>query len=263
VNQTTNPLNFLREQVRVFLTAVMFYTRIPCPTWVDHSPEYLNKATVYFPVIGMLMGLIAAGVYQASNLLWAAPVALLLSMVATIWLTGAFHEDGFADVCDGFGGGWSRAQILTIMKDSRLGTYGVVGLLFMLSAKFLILGTLPEGALYPAFILGHTASRAFAATFIWLLPYSREDEEGGKAKPVAQNVPISRLIAVWVFGLAPIVLLPNAYLALALLALFLPGFYLFRLYKKWLGGYSGDCLGAAQQLGELTLYFALAAMPWS
>ena len=118
----------MRRQIELLLTAVMFYTRIPCPAWVGHSEELLNKATIYFPVMGWVVGGVAGAVYWAAARLFGADVGLLLSIIASVLLTGAFHEDGFADMCDGFGGGWTREKILLIMKDSRLGTYGAVGL---------------------------------------------------------------------------------------------------------------------------------------
>ncbi len=117
------PDSWPRRQLRLLLTAVMFYTRLPVPRWVGHSDDQLNRATVYFPLIGWLVGGVAAGVYWGAAQLWPPLVAVLLSTGAGVLLTGAFHEDGLADTCDGFGGGWTRERILTIMKDSRVGKY--------------------------------------------------------------------------------------------------------------------------------------------
>ncbi len=97
----------------------MFYTRVPCPRWVGHEPDYLNKATRYFPLIGWLVGAIGFAVLWGGMQLWPTSVAVLLSIAAMVLTTGAFHEDGFADACDGFGGGWTKEKILAIMKDSR------------------------------------------------------------------------------------------------------------------------------------------------
>jgi adenosylcobinamide-GDP ribazoletransferase len=167
-----------------------------------------------------------------------------------------------ADVCDAFGGGWSREQILTILKDSRLGTYGVVGLTLALGLKVALLASLPSGAFFPAVMVGHTLSRAFAASFTYWLPYAREEADYGKAKPLAKGMPLTRLLTLLALGVLPLGLLPFGWLWLAPLALVPVGVYLYRLYRRWLGGYTGDCLGAAQQLGELALYLALAALPW-
>jgi len=129
----------MKLQIRYFLTAVLFFTRIPCPKWVDHSPEFINKSSRYFPLVGMVVGGIGALGYFGSQFVLPIDIAIIISMIATVWITGAFHEDGFADVCDGFGGGWTKEKILTIMKDSRLGTFGVSGLIFILGLKFLAL----------------------------------------------------------------------------------------------------------------------------
>ena len=122
----------MKKEVHYFLTAILFFTRIPCPKWVDHSSEMLNKSNRYFSLVGILVGSIAALVYYLATFIFTLEVAIILSMVASVWTTGAFHEDGFADTCDGFGGGWTKEKILLIMKDSRLGTYGVIGLFAIL-----------------------------------------------------------------------------------------------------------------------------------
>ncbi len=127
----------MRKELQVFLTAVMFFTKIPCPGWVDHSKEYLNKSSRYFSLIGIIVGCVGGAVFYGFNVIFPHSVAILLSMLATVWLTGAFHEDGLADMFDGFGGGWTREQVLEIMKDSRIGTFGVVGLTGILTLKFL------------------------------------------------------------------------------------------------------------------------------
>ncbi len=106
----------IRREIQIFFAALMFFTRIPCPTWVKHSQETLNKASRYFPLIGWIVGAIGASVFWISSLLFPPVLAVLLSMIATILLTGAFHEDGFADVCDGFGGGWTQEEILRIYE---------------------------------------------------------------------------------------------------------------------------------------------------
>src|SRR5437868_4874930 len=102
----------MKREFRIFLTAVMFYTRLPCPKWVDHSSEYLGKSARYLPLIGIIIGGIGAVVYEISLLVFPSAIALLLSMIATIYITGALHEDGVSDVCDGFGAGWKKDDIL-------------------------------------------------------------------------------------------------------------------------------------------------------
>jgi adenosylcobinamide-GDP ribazoletransferase len=190
-------------------------------------------------------------------------------MIATILVTGAFHEDGFADVCDGFGGGWTREGILEIMKDSRLGTYGVVGLILLLAVKFFALLQLTAFSreqplvLGLLFIVAHALSRYTAATFIFTHPYVRLSRDS-KVKPVARAAgKYSFLLAT---GLALIPLLALAFLAARplLLTLLLPlsllRWYLGRYFSRWIGGYTGDCLGATQQVCEVLIYLTMIGL---
>jgi len=148
----------VKEQINLFLTAVMFYSRIPVPRSLGFSNERLNRATRYFPLIGWIVGGIGALVFYGLNWILPVEVAVFLSMMATIFATGAFHEDGFADFCDGFGGGYTREKIFTIMKDSRIGTYGTVGLIGMLGTKFLALQSLPPLIIPLVLVAGHALS---------------------------------------------------------------------------------------------------------
>ena len=129
----------MRRELGYFLGAVGFFTRLPVPGWVGHSAAALSQCARYFPAVGLLVGGIGALVYWLALHLWPQPVAVLLSMAATIYATGAFHEDGLSDTADGLGGGWDKARILAIMKDSRVGSYGVVALVLALLGKFALL----------------------------------------------------------------------------------------------------------------------------
>src|SRR6516164_2666612 len=134
----------MKKEWRIFLTAVMFLTRIHVPKNIDHSPEYLEKSTKYFPLIGWLVGGISIIVFLILRRYTSPDIAVLASMIASLLTTGALHEDGFADTCDAFGGGWTREKILQIMKDSRIGSFGAIGLWVILFAKFLLLKELPQ-----------------------------------------------------------------------------------------------------------------------
>ena len=255
----------MRRQIELLLTAVMFYTRIPCPAWVGHSEELLNKATIYFPVMGWVVGGVAGAVYWAAARLFGVDVGLLLSIIVSVLLTGAFHEDGFADMCDGFGGGWTREKILLIMKDSRLGTYGAVGLGLLLALKFSVLRGLPAAQLPAFFIVAHALSRATAMTFVYTHSYARDaDDDSAKAKPVAKKISPAELGLGLFFGLLPLLLLvlwqQRPLLLLVLLPLGVLKWYLGRYFVKWIGGYTGDCLGATQQLAEVLIYLFLLAL---
>lgn len=252
----------LKREIRLFFTALMFYTRIPVPKWVGHSPERLNRATRYFPLIGWIVGGSMAGVIYLSQWVFPLSISVMLGLVASVLMTGAFHEDGFADVCDGFGGGWTKEQILRIMKDSRLGTYGTIGLLLLMSSKFWVLYELGQKNLFlllVTIIASHALSRGLAATFIRKHHYVREDAES-KAKPVAQRLSSVDLLIAGGFALLPLVLFPHWWLVLSIIPALLIHWYLGGYFTRWIGGYTGDCLGATQQVGELAMVLGVLAL---
>lgn len=246
----------VKQQVKLILTAIMFYTRIPVSAKLEYSPELLNRSTRYFPFIGWIVGGTAALVFWAAQFVFPLMLAVLLSMIATILLTGAFHEDGFADFCDGFGGGVTREKIFTIMKDSRLGTYGAVGLVGVLSTKFLALSSLSVNMILIALLAGHAFSRLAPVFVIFTSYYSREDELS-KTKPIGKKGKYSDLIIASVFGLLPLALFAWQFVALLIPATTILIFFFKRYIEKKIGGYTGDCLGALQQLVEVLFYLLL------
>ncbi|MBV8390502.1 MAG: adenosylcobinamide-GDP ribazoletransferase [Mucilaginibacter sp.] len=246
----------MKREIRVFFTALMFFTRIPCPKWIDHSEEYLNKASKYFPVIGIIVGSASAVIYWLFQLVFPVEIALIFSMIASVIITGAFHEDGFADVCDGFGGGWTKEKILLIMKDSRLGTFGVIALGLILLLKWSVLKYFPVNTLMIALISGHAISRLNAVSLIYTDAYAREDDSS-KSKPLATKMSSGELIFAIIFGIAPLALFANIYVLLVLVPLFFVRWYFSKYFKKWIGGYTGDCLGAVQQVSEVVFYLSL------
>lgn len=253
----------MKKEIRLFLTAVLFYTRIPGPAWVGHSSDQLNASRKYFPLIGWVVGGIAAAALESSRLVFPISISLLLSLAAGILTTGAFHEDGFADTCDGFGGGWTKEQILTIMKDSRLGTYGAVGIALLLSLKFLTLVELDKfPGLWRVLIAGHVVSRFMASITLETHEYVR-DTGDAKAKPMASSrLGWKGLIPGAVAVVLALLLLPDYWLWLAVAGALAAQQYLSWYFKKWIGGYTGDCLGAIQQVSECVFYLCLYAI-WS
>lgn len=157
-------INFARER-RFFLRALTFYTRVPVPArWFltekgEPAEESEGNASRYFPLIGMGVGGICALTTALSLWLWEPPAAVLLGMISAVWITGALHEDGFADVCDGFGAGRDREGILRIMKDSFIGAYGVTGLTLLLLLKYTALLQIAPENLPGIWIAGHSLSR--------------------------------------------------------------------------------------------------------
>lgn len=249
----------MKKQINWLLTAVMFYTRIPVPRSLEFSNDNLNRATRYFTLIGWVVGGIGAAVFYGLSFLLPLELSVFLSMMATIFVTGAFHEDGFADFCDGFGGGYTSEKVFSIMKDSRIGTYGTVGLIGMLGTKFLALQALPPVMLPFFMIAAHAFSRLMPVMIIFTSRYSREDERS-KTKPIGKRGKKSDLIIALVFGLLPAALL-SWQLIMMVIPLALVITWLFKKYiEKRIGGYTGDCLGALQQIVEVLFYLCLFSL---
>jgi adenosylcobinamide-GDP ribazoletransferase len=265
------------RQLALLFTAVQFLTRLPTPAVRDFDPSSLSQSVRYFPLIGILVGLINVAVWWLSSLRLPAGVSIGLMLAASAVMTGALHEDGFADTCDGFGGGATPDRVLAIMKDSRVGAYGAIGISLMLGLKWTALAALPL-ALFPLVVIAaHAMSRWCAIGLIWQLAYVRADGEA-KSKLFAGRLSgpawmLSGLIGI--AGFAPLAVawarwsggpgspaLGAAALgggaAAAALAALLAAVY----FRRRIGGYTGDCLGAAQQLAELAfLLGGLAALP--
>lgn len=244
----------IRTELEYFFAALRFFTRLPVPAWVGHSSEQLNRATRYFPLVGWIIGLIGAGVTWVPA--WVLPLSLcvLLGMAATLLATGAFHEDGFADSCDGFGGGWAKDDVLRIMKDSRIGSYGAIGIGLMLLTKWNALYELNED-MVTALLVAHPLSRLASVSLIYALDYVRDED--GKSKPLAVRMGASELLLAALFGLLPLLLLSWQLALQALVAVFVATLLMGCYTRRRIGGYTGDVLGATQQLAELACYLGL------
>ena len=245
---------FFQEQWRYFCTALMFFTRIPVR--LTHFKEAdLNKATRYFPLVGILVGVIGALVFWLTSLLLPLSIAVLLSIGATILLTGAFHEDGLADAADGLGGGLNKEQVLTIMTDSRIGSYGAISLIMVLLTKYQALSHLAEWTILVSLIAGHALSRLCAVLVMFTQSYVKAQ---GKAKPLATQLSSGELLAATCFGLAPLGFF-SWHVLIALIPVGWVWWWFSAKIKLRIGGYTGDCLGAMQQLTEISFYLGLLA----
>ncbi len=252
------------HELRLLLIAVQFLTCVPIPRWVGFEPDWLNQCARHFPLVGLGLGAFAVAVLWAAALVLPWPVAVLLSMASTVWLTGGFHEDGWADTCDGLGGTVSRERALEIMKDSRLGSYAALGLFFMLAIKASALISLPWPAAAAALLLGHAVSRAASVTLIRFLPYAG-DVAHAKAKPLAQRISgVGWAVALgWALLVAVGVVAWHSAWAIAVLASIVAAavgtLVCGRWFRRRLGGVTGDTLGAAQQVTELLVLLMWAA----
>ena len=261
----------MHKQWQYFLLAVGFFTRIPVPSFNNFQESDLNHASKYFPLIGILIGLIGAIAFYVFYLILPITIAVLISMAATIYATGAFHEDGLADSADGLGGGWDKEKIITIMQDSRLGTYGAVALFLMLLAKFQTLSALNFILIPITLITAHALSRLSA---VWMMQSLDYVKSSGKAKPLATQISLPSLLVANFFGLLPLLavifalnvsnhshLIILKFVGFTLIPMLLSWLWWRHKINRWLGGYTGDCLGATQQITELAFY--LGALAWS
>lgn len=263
------------QAVRHFLLALQFFTRIPVigrlADWVGFSPAMLRASAGHFPGVGWVVGAVAAAVLVAGlRLLPAGPlgalVAALLATGATVWLTGGFHEDGLADTADGLGGGLTRERALAIMKDSRIGSYGTLAVVLALGLKValtaLIAAESGASIVAAAVLLAvHVLSRAAPLAVMRALPYVGE-ADGSKAKPLADAISLGGVLIGLLWSLPAVVLLwacvgPRAVVVAPLLWLLALG-AVYRLLKRRLQGFTGDTLGATQQVSELALLLGVA-----
>lgn len=248
----------IAREWQAFWLAIGFLTRIPMLVRIDYSPRLMNQCSVYFPLVGLVLGVIYAGLYVALVQLWSPLVCLVLVTGFHLWITGAFHEDGLADSVDALGGGYSLEARLRIMKDSRIGTYGTVALIMALALKVALLAE--ARPIWLALVLAPMVARLAPLLLMGFLPYVT-DPEKSKSKPVADDFSRTRLAVAALFTtLVALVLAPPEpvmwlWLLLATLGVALAwGLYL----RRQLGGYTGDTLGASVVFAELVLLLGLA-----
>jgi adenosylcobinamide-GDP ribazoletransferase len=249
-------MNRAQDELRYFFTALGYFTRVPVPRWVGFEREYLNAAARYFPLIGAMVGGVAALVYLVAMRVFPAGVSVLLSMAATLVLTGAFHEDGLADCIDAFGGGYTREDVLRIMHDSRIGAFGAIALVMALALKWQTLSALPQTYVAWLMVAAHAASRTFAISYLVTLDYVRAE---GKAKPVAQRMSLSSFVIAMIFGLPWLFVFDWKLACATLIVLAVLRFLIGRYFVKRIGGYTGDCLGFSQQVFEIAIYLTVLA----
>lgn len=262
LNQPRSALHKLKqcaqEELQLFLTALMFLSRLPIHRIIQipYSEERLNLSSRYFPLAGLVIGTLCSIVLYLCSQLLPFAVSVALCIVFSLLLTGAFHEDGLADSADAFGGGWKKADVLRIMKDSRLGTYGVSALCCALGLKFICLVSMDVITALTALIGAHALSRALAVSYLYDLPYV-QDIDHSKSKPLATQMSQTSLACALGIGLLPslFVLQWATIPVVFLLGLMRIGWK--RYLLKRIDGYTGDTLGAAQQLFEISYYLCL------
>lgn len=253
------------------LAAFGFFSRLPVPSWVGYDSAGLERAARHFPLVGIVIGMLAGAMFWGASILWSGGVAALLCVMLSAYLTGALHEDGLADCVDGIGGSFgNRDKALTIMRDSRIGSFGAVALILTLALKVALLGSLSGVEGWVILVAGHAVSRFYPTLIMAALPYARES---GKAEAMARTLTPQAIMvaALWaIVGLLPLACLGVVEgapydlrhwtsLGLALLVSALSALAMFRTLRRHLGGYTGDGLGAVQQVTELGFYLGWLA----
>ena len=243
-----------RSELETFLGAVRFFTRLPVPGTLGQDAPALARAMRYFSAVGLIVGALAGLVFAITTFFWPKTLAVLAAMATAILVTGALHEDGWSDTVDGLGGGSDKGAALSIMRDSRIGTFGAVGLILLLLVRFFALIEIDMLLVPVAMIAGHAVSRLCSTVVFHRLDYARTN---GKARPFTDKLDKSDLIFACIAALLPVLLLSPGQSLPALILAAAATFWLGRLCLKRVGGYTGDCLGAIQQLSEVAFYSGL------
>ena len=246
--------------------AFAFLTRLPLPRWA-HAPQALDGAVAYLPLVGVVVGGAAAAAYHGAALLWPAPLPALAAVVVAVLLTGGFHEDGLADTADAFAAGGGRARMRAVLDDSRVGPLGALALVLVVAAKVAALSALGLRGAAVALVAGHALGRWAIPALLWRLHYA--SGEGGVAARLAAGAGggrllVASLLAAAAAGSGVAWALPRSGPAAGALGLLLAVAALLTLalgilYRRRLGGVTGDLMGAACQLVELAVYLALLA----
>jgi adenosylcobinamide-GDP ribazoletransferase len=247
------------RQLVLFLIALQFLTRLPTPGVQVFQPNWVTRASRYFPLAGQLVGALCAATYWAADHIWQGWAPALLAIGVGILVTGAFHEDGLADTADGLGGGLDRTQRLAIMKDSRVGTYGVLALILTLAVKASALATLTPGLAAAGLIGAHGAARGATVVAMRLLTYGG-DAKASKWQPSPEGVRWREVALALGISAWPLLLLSPAAAGASLGLGALLAMTVGLLARRLVGGHTGDVLGAIEQVFEMGFLLGLAAI---
>ncbi len=242
--------------MNTLLAACMFFTRLPFWKIKEVPSECFKSVVNYWAYVGWLTGGVMALILWLSSFVLPFPVAVILALCSRLLITGALHEDGLADFMDGFGGGTDRTRILAIMKDSHIGSYGVIGLIIYFLFLYTMLCQLPLYVACIVLLAGDCWSKFVASNLINFLPYARKEEDS-KAKMVYKRMSVRNFfVAAMGGGLWVLILLPGWYCLACFLPVLVFGGLVWLMWKK-IQGYTGDCCGATFLLCELSFYFGI------
>ncbi|WP_293746153.1 adenosylcobinamide-GDP ribazoletransferase [uncultured Paraglaciecola sp.] len=251
---------WLKYHLNLFCLALGFFSRLPMAKNIQYSPSKMRRATRYFPLVGWLLASLLSAVYWMIAPLVGISPAICLLIVLSLLMTGALHEDGLADTFDGFFGGFTQERKLAIMKDSRNGTYGTCALVMALLSKFVLLNALAEqDLLVVSLLLAYPLSRAMAISLVQDMPHlsNQVPGRGSKSEPAAKPFSPKVMCLVLITGALACVLLPFWTVVYVLIGCSILRYWLRFWMTKHINGYTGDCLGTAQQLQELLIYMII------
>jgi adenosylcobinamide-GDP ribazoletransferase len=243
-----------------FLAALQFLTSLPVKR--DIPPEQLGRATAWFPVVGLILGLVLAVLDWLLGTVLPGAVVNAFIIVVLVALTGALHLDGLADTCDGLSGYRTREERLEIMRDSRIGAFGVVGIVLVLLVEYVSLNSLPPELKTPTLVFLPVVSRWAMVYAVFAFPYARPEGLGAAYKQATRwsqftiATTITVVIAIILFpffSIMGLIMVPAVCIIATALA-----FYL----KSKLGGLTGDCYGAINEVAEVAA-LALPVLMWT
>lgn len=245
----SNMQRFHLEQIWLqWKVAFVFYTRIPIQIPQEIPLTLQAKSTLWLPLVGLVVGGTMGLSYELLSQWLPHSFTIIVSLIIGILLTGAIHEDGFADCCDGFGGGWSKEQRLRIMKDSQLGTYGVLGLLMIFLLKWQSLALIPAENIMISFLIAHSWSRFLPILLMSKMEYVTSN--ASKSKAMTSSFQYKEILQAFVLTIPFVLWLPPIKIVLLLIGSLLIVRVAYLFFEKRIGGYTGDCLGAVQQITE-------------
>jgi adenosylcobinamide-GDP ribazoletransferase len=250
----------MKSAASSFLVAIQFMTRLPVPRAIKYSPDALAKSAVFFPAIGLLIGAGGGALYWLFSPHVSRDIVVLVILVYLVTITGGLHEDALGDAADGFGGAREKDRILLIMRDSRIGSFGTVAITLSLLARFVLLTNLAPGKFVTFLIAGQVLGRWTALPLAFFLPSAR-DSEPGQGKLIAHKITGVSFAAGTALALTIVALALGTAavpaLLIAVLVAAMSSFY----YRRRIGGITGDCLGATNQLTEIAVYLIGAVLP--
>lgn len=246
------------------IAALSFFTRLPFWRLADVPRRYYERVVPLWPLAGWLTGGAMALTFWLAAMVLPVDVSVVLALVVRVMLTGALHEDGFADFCDGMGGGTDRKRTLEIMKDSHIGTYGVLGLVLYFLLMFCTLCSVPVGVLPWVMLCGDVFSKWVSANVVRVLPYARTEAEAKNRLVYTRTDAVESAMSL-LLGVAPMIVMivTNVFPPAWLFALILPlvvFVIITMMMKRRLQGYTGDCCGALFVVSELTFYIGIASL---